>query len=187
MSYVLDALKKAERERRHQPDLGLDNLEQDDWINPNEASNKPRSRGYLWIAAICLCAMAVILWAGLRDQPSLKPMEDSVLEGSASISEAELNEVIPSEFDNSEESPQQFAESFEPELAPELSLDEVVAQLRFEGSLYVDGDSETSRVFIDGNAYFIGDLILEDVYLLDITSNSAVLSNGYEQVIHSLR
>lgn len=184
MSYVLDALKKAERERRRQPEMGLENLEQDDWVKPLEENRQPRSKKSLWFLCLGLGVISAILIVALRPDSSQKeivtsysPVEES--RSALTSDEGELalleipEEIIP---DNSVL-----------EVEASASLAELISEFRFEGSLYIEGNPEASRVFIDGQAYFVGDSLKDDVYISDISPDSVSLSNGYEQLIHPLR
>ena len=77
------------------------------------------------------------------------------------------------------------AETLQPE--PVANLAARIAEFRFEGNLYIEGNPTGSRVFINGGAYKMGDALEGDIYLLDIGANSVTLSDGYDQVIQPLR
>ena len=184
MSYVLDALKKAERERRRQPEMGLENLEQDDWIRPLEENQQSGSKKTLWLLCLGLGVFSVILIVALRPDSSQEeiittysPVEESRSNLTSDESELALLE-IPEEI---------ISENSVPEVEVSVSLAEQISEFRFEGSLYIEGNLEASRVFINGQAYFVGDSLKNDVYISDISPDSVTLSNGYEQLIHPLR
>lgn len=184
MSYVLDALKKAERERRRQPEMGLDNLEQDDWIKPLEENQQSRSKKTVWLLCLGLGVFSVILIAALRpgsSQEEIITTYSPVEERSSNLTsdESELAVLeIPEEI---------IPDNFVPEVEVSTSLAERISEFRFEGSLYIEGNPEASRVFIDGQTYFVGDTLKDDVYISDISPDSVTLSNAYEQLIHPLR
>lgn len=184
MSYVLDALKKAERERRHQPELGMDNLGQEDWIKPVEPENGNRPGISVLLITFSLCLLAVILTVTLsitREDPQGIP-ESSVVEQTLSQTPVPVPPILTIEELEAANSVNSESGS-----VPNVSLAEFLQELRFEGSLYMEDYPEASRVFIDGQAYFVGQTIKEGVYIKGISLDSVVISDGYEEVIRSLR
>ncbi|MBT5331494.1 MAG: hypothetical protein HOL48_06925 [Porticoccaceae bacterium] len=184
MSYVLDALKKAERERHHQPELGMDNLEQDDWVKPLEPKNKPRLNKLLWVTGISLCLLVSLVTVkfSVPPQDSQELLEPLIAEQSV------LQNAVPDTQTNSDEESELVShETLVTESVQDLSLAELLQEFRFEGSLYIEGDPQASRVFIDGQAYFVGQILRNDVYIKDITLDSVIISNGYEEAARILR
>jgi hypothetical protein len=181
MSYVLDALKKAERERRRQPELGLDNLEQEDWVRPSSSERQPRSTKLLWLAALILCLSVGFLTLKFTlssvDNQELPLSAISPPQNIDFASEPEVIQILVEEK----------IEPSEPEIPEVFDLEVLVDGLRIEGSMYLEGNPQASRVFIEGQAYFVGDQLKNDVYIKDITPDSVVLSNGYDEVIRNLR
>lgn len=184
MSYVLDALKKAEKERRHQTELGLDNLEQDDWVKPHESKSPTRSIKPLGFFGIFVGILVIISVANLTTEPEIVGELDTV--SSTEQSASQIIAISRQANSDERENPDIFEQS-EPEIPQKLDLESQINEFRFEGSLYIEGNLEASRVFVDGQAYFIGDVLKNEVYIKDITPDSVALSNGYEEVIRALR
>ena len=133
MSYVLDALKKAERERRRQPELGLENLEQDDWIKPLEENRESRSKNTL--LALCfglaLGIFTVILVVALKPNSS----QEEILTDYSSVEEIR-SDLVPDavELALPDVSEQVFFSSPPAQIEPKSSLSELIEGFRFEGS-----------------------------------------------------
>lgn len=181
MSYVLDALRKAEKDRRNQPDLGLHNLDQDDWNKPPD-SNKS-SPFNIWVVGI-LSSLVCISIVAFQFRPVV--IEEAETE-TLIVSEQGLPIVVDVEpiadsINLLSESP---AETIQPESGENLATR--ISKFRFEGNLYIEGNPAGSRVFIDGGAYKMGDALEGDIYLVDIGANSVTLSDGYDQIIQPLR
>lgn len=191
MSYVLDALRKAEKDRRRQPSLGLKDDDQDSWIKPPDTKKRGRfGIGIFIIFGLCCFALVVVLVAqfGAKDLPISGRQAETAEEQTLSVDN--LVNI------NLQETPAASAILDLPD-AERIqiealinnrggSLAERIQNFRFEGSIHIEGNRSASRVFIDGASYQMGDTLDGDIYLLDIGAQSVTLSDGYEEVIHSL-
>ncbi len=180
MSYVLDALRKAEKDRRNQTDVGLDNMNQEDWNRPPDIERGSSSKIWIFGALSVLICIAMVIFQY----------------GPASSVEVEATAARPAEPQPMmiEEDPQRnrptLVEADAPESEPQIPEQDLAARItafQFEGNLYIESNRAASRVFINGGAYKIGDALQGEIYLVDIAANTVTLSDGYDQVIQRLR
>lgn len=181
MSYVLDALRKAEKDRRNQPDLGLHNLDQDEWNKPPDSNkNSPFNMRAIWVLP-CLVCISIVAF-------QFRPVVIEEVETTTSIASEQGLPIVVAEDPITDrvillsESP---AETIQTESGENLATR--ISKFRFEGNLYIEGNPTGSRVFIDGGAYKMGDALEGDIYLVAIDANSVTLSDGYDQIIQPLR
>jgi|MEHZ01.3.fsa_nt_MEHZ010981873.1_18 hypothetical protein len=184
MSYVLDALRKAEKDRRKQPDLGLHNLDQDEWNKPPDLNKSSASNMWIiWVLLILICVSIVAIQ--FRPVAIEEAETQTAIENDLQLIVIEEGSTTESRILLEEPSIEPSAETLQPE--PVANLAARIAEFRFEGNLYIEGNPTGSRVFINGGAYKMGDALEGDIYLLDIGANSVTLSDGYDQVIQPLR
>lgn len=208
MSYILDALKKAERDR------GLARVPTVTTVH----EFKPRTRGLSWIIAAFLVLAGVIsallFWPASQETPdasdkvqAVPPAETGVEsppkpeelpqprcevlpQPKESIAEKKADKPVPAppvtqtavaETELPPPPPPQPVANAD---APVASLEEAVRKMRMTILMYSDAPSER-MVFINGKKYVEGDHV-EGRYLLEnITMDGAVLSYQGEQVILS--
>jgi|TARA_B110000483_G_scaffold226488_1_gene287269 hypothetical protein len=184
MSYVLDALRKAEKDRRKQPDLGLHNLDQDEWNKPPDLNkNSLSSIWIIWFLLILICVS--IVGVQFRSVAIEEAETQTAIENDLQLIVVADDSATESRVFLEEPSIEPSAETLQPE--PVAKLAARITEFRFEGNLYIEGNPTANRVFINGGAYKMGDALEGDIYLLEIGANSVTLSDGYDQVIQPLR
>ncbi len=171
MSYILCALKKAEKEKQRGSIPDIDQLIAS---GPAGAAGS-RSSQWIAVATVLLLVMAgglVLLWMqpdlrGAEGQqsdagvPAETPTAVQTTLSAASISEVEV-ETVAVETEPVEGPMQASGPSREFLARQKIQL------LDVQGVILFDDEPQRSRVFINGESYSSGDLLAEGVVLLEI-------------------
>ena len=171
MSYILGALKKAEKERKSDKPLDFDNWDKQEWSTPSESS----AGSYLLVyvsGAVLVLMLALLCW--LAYKVVIKPEPVYVPEANHQAAET-TQQVAPAKvIDVSEEEVQTVYTEPEDNLAPassvvsqpvrEASQPEPVQSVQpepasrpalpsFSGHIYFSNNKSLSRVFSGADAY----------------------------------
>lgn len=186
MSYILGALKKAEKDRRRERSLDLNDWDQESWDNP--AAKSQDNHLLLWIMMVTLLLLVLMIgWLAFKvmgDQHT-----PSVQTSSSAIYEAPVRQALPAPS-----TPQRQTEDFNERPRAQVNQPtaasqdlEVVASTPteslpdFTGHIFFAGNSQLSRVFSGSVSYREGDTV--SGYLIeDILEEELVLSRQGEEV-----
>lgn len=145
MSYILDALKKAERDRLREDPKELDDFASSNW-DPYQQPSKSDLPRYLFFLAVLLLVMgALFIYSRMLNLP--QPTIDMV-----SVQQDQVS-----------------AEAAPPAAVPptgEKSL--TLPQLQISGHMYIDEGSASNRLFANGRSFRQGDKIDEHWILTNI-------------------
>ncbi|MGB0449903.1 MAG: hypothetical protein ACPGF6_04865 [Porticoccaceae bacterium] len=171
MSYILNALKKAEHDRKREEPEDLDDFVSAGW-DPYE--QRPR-KSYGYKLATIIVAIAMLLFYGFYNLTN-KNDSDAVLISeplqAVEIPQVVAVEVIPQSVEpRSEPVVEEFAE--EPVLK-ELQLPEVT----IAGHIYIRSGSEKNRIFIGDRTYYVGDSIDSNWVIESINFDSLSIRSG---------
>lgn len=201
MSYVLDALRKAEQDRAPKQNSSEANLENTDWNAPPEKNN--RSYFPLKIfAGIVLLIVLFFLFGSLfinkntANFEAEKELSNENSDGAITGSITDLDTAIKPDISTNtivlgspvSDFSQDFQELQEVDpVVPVNNLQSRIDTLEFEGSLFSPSNSNLSRIFISGDSYRIGDSIEDDLYIVDIQESIVVFSDGFDQIEHRIK
>jgi hypothetical protein len=162
MSYILDALKKAERDRLREDPKELDDFASSNW-DPYQQSSKsdwPKA----WVLMVCLVAMviAVVLYSGLLTRPQT-PAQQPILEANQS---APITRVIETPAPVSAP-----AAMPEPDVLP-------LPELQISGHMYMAEGSASNRLFANGGSFRQGDKLDKHWTLVAVGIEGIEISAG---------
>jgi hypothetical protein len=170
MSYILDALKKAERDRLREDPKELDDFASSNWDPYQQA---PASKLPMALMLLCATAIAIALfiYSGLL---SFEAPSDKLAQQTAPP-------VIQSPALQ-----QPSSENIPPVKSLEAEVKEV-PNLTITGHMYIDEGSASNRLFADGRTLRHGDKINADWTLVVIGMDSYEISSGQRREILSYR
>lgn len=191
MSYILNALKKAESERRREQPQRLDDLLSGGWEDDSISSRSVRSP-LPWLMIVLGLLVLGLLLSGLLLQ-SQKPADAVSGQPLASIHETKSPAVLAanshSALPQKSYAPSESGNTTASRPVPEETAGVGVAapNLDISGHVFVAADSPLNRVFIGGRSYRRGDAIDGRWRVEKIQANQLVLSAQGEQISLSLR
>lgn len=156
MSYILNALKKAERDRLREDPKELDDFASPSWDPYEQSASSNRLRNGLIIGTIGLLLMALIVAGmGYLDRPSLSNSQQL-----AEPPREVLTEPTPVN------SPPAAAKIEEPESSEQLSTQ--IPLLMITGHMYFAEGSPSNRLFANDQSYRENDEIANGWVLVKI-------------------
>ena len=184
MSYILGALKKAERERKRDQPLQLEDWEQSHWPPPESSSGNR----VWWISGLILLSLIglILLWMQLSTNASRLSVTEQT-ESQVDVSETadaptitplmSVSTPLPLPLEKLPKEPQLQA-VLVPSETENLTV-EVEEPPRFSGHLFFPDNSELNRVFSNGSSYRQGEII--DGYRIElIEEDEVLLTRGVE-------
>ncbi len=176
MSYILSALRKAEKERKQKHGFHLNEI-----TEQNSASQPlldyPRRR-----VPIATGSAALVILVGLAWWVANLPLFDSV-DPAVQIKIDAVDRSAPILTEQSQESSLVDAVSEGAETSAVRQLPESLVP---EGILYLEGRPQSSRLYVDGVGYRVGDQWRPGITITAIDQSGFVLSNGVSQQRYSL-
>jgi hypothetical protein len=188
MSYILNALKKAEHERSREEPENLDDFVNSGW-DPYEKTSKASAGYWLPIAILVIAAGLLYGFLNLSSQVELRP-------GAAVLT---VEEPIEERIEEPTKEPVAVAvvESTPAVENPGvLSSNEIVAatvvnralpDLRISGHIFIRGGSRLNRIFVGENTYYVGDNLDPNWVIESINSDSLELRSGTQTTELPLR
>lgn len=173
MSYILNALKKAEHDRKREESEDLDDFVSAGW-DPYQEPTK-NSSGYK--LALIIVAVAALLFYGFYSLTN-KNINDSV-----QISEPQQAvEVLEAEMVAEEVIQQPVVPQKQPEIK-EFVEEPVFKELRLPdvtiaGHIYIRSGSVKNRIFIGDKTYYVGDSIDSNWVIESINFDSLSIRSG---------
>ena len=176
MSYILNALKKAEHDRKREEPEDLDDFVSAGWDPYQEAPKS--SAGYKW--AIIIVAISTLLFVGFYSLNSGPQQSVEVLE-----TEAVTEQVVEQISEKGAEQPvtienQSVIQEFVKEpVAEELLVEELqLPEVTIAGHIYIRSGSAKNRIFIGEQTYYVGDTIDGDWVIESINFDSLGIRSG---------
>jgi hypothetical protein len=195
MSYILNALKKAEHERSREEPENLDDFVNSGW-DPYEKTSKASAGYWLPIAILVIAAGLFYGFSNLSSQLELRPGA-AVLPIKERIKERIERIEKPTEETTEEPVAVAVVESTPAVENPGvLSSNEIVAatvvnralpDLRISGHIFIRGGSRLNRVFVGENTYYVGDNLDPNWVIESINSGSLELRSGTQTTELPLR
>lgn len=175
MSYILNALKKAEHDRKREEPEDLDDFVSAGWDPYQEA---PKS-GASYKLAVIIVAIAALLFVGFY---SLNPGPQQAVEVVEEVVSEQVAEQIAEQV---------VEQSFEQQVAPVLEefVEEAIAdepveeelqlpEVTIAGHIYIRSGSAKNRIFIGDKTYYVGDSIDGNWVIESINFDSLGIRSG---------
>lgn len=172
MSYILNALKKAERDRKREELEDLEDFVGAGW-DPYEATPKKRS-GYK--LSITIVAIAVLLFYGFYNLNNQK-ISDAELESQPQQA-VEVLEPVAEQITQQPVAPQEDLEIEQPVLEAPVFEELKLPDVTIAGHIYIRSGSEKNRIFIGDRTYYVGDSIDSNWVIESINFDSLSIRSG---------
>jgi hypothetical protein len=173
MSYILNALKKAERDRKREEAEDLDDFVGAGWDPYQEPVKSTAS----YTVAAIIVLVAALLFYGFYNLTNKSVVSD------VEIASENLIEMPV----NSQEEPletQPVKQKLEEEPVEKLQQDEPVSEelrlpeVTIAGHIYIRSGSAKNRIFIGEKTYYVGDAIDNDWVIESINFDSLSIRSG---------
>ena len=177
MSYILNALKKAERERLREDPKNLDEFATASWDPYSEPEKKGNTPVYILLALL----LSVVVIAGYLyvttsprqvTLPSTGTKQNAETKEPESMVPTNLPAVEQQGFDSGVRELDRPQERTEPDSVPQ------VPEVVITGHLFLGESSSLNRVFIADKSYQSGDSINSDWYIVSIGEGGILISSG---------
>lgn len=170
MSYILNALKKAERDRLREDPKELDDFASPSWDPYEQSMPSNRLRNSLIISTVVLLSIALsVIGVGYLNTSSLS---------SSLQREAPSMEVAPSQTDL--DKPEPVAVPEDP--TPSVQLSAEIPPLTISGHMYFAEASPSNRLFANNQSYRETDPIAEGWVLAKIGLEGIEIRSGQRRV-----
>jgi hypothetical protein len=179
MSYILNALKKAERDRKREESEDLDDFVSAGWDPYQE---QPKSNVSYKIAAIILLIATLLLFGfySLNNQiisdtaRQPEPQQDAKVVQAAMVSAPVIEESV-----NRQDKPISDEPTYEERVEQELVQQELrLPEVTIAGHIYIRSGSPKNRIFIGDKTYYVGDAIERDWIIESINFDSLNIRSG---------
>lgn len=168
MSYILNALKKAEHDRKREEPEDLDDFVSAGW----DPYQKPPKSAASYKLAIIIVVIAAILFYGFYSLSSGSQQSVRVLEIEA-IPESIVEQPI------APENQPVIQEFIEEPVEEELMLEELqLPEVTIAGHIYIRSGSPKNRIFIGDKTYYVGDSIDGNWVIESINFDSLGIRSG---------
>ena len=169
MSYILNALKKAEHDRKREEPEDLDDFVSGGWDPYQDA---PKSSGSYKLAII-IFVIAALLFYGFYSLTN-KDISDAVL-----ISEPQKAVEVLEEETVAEQTIQQPVVSQEKPVIDQPGFEELkLPDVTIAGHIYIRSGSAKNRIFIGDRTYYVGDAIDSNWFIESINFDSLSIRSG---------
>jgi hypothetical protein len=166
MSYILNALKKAERDRLREDPKELDDFASPSWDPYEQSIPSNRLRNSLIVSVVALLSIALtVIGMGYLNTPS---------PSSSLQSEAPAMEVAPSQTDFHKSEPVAMPEH----PTPPMQLSAEIPLLTISGHMYFSEGSPSNRLFANDQSYRETDSIAEGWVLAKIGLEGIEIRSG---------
>lgn len=192
MSYILGALKKADRERRRASEVKIADWDQDAWEDPTPVDHTAR-----WLIGSVVAGLVVVSSVfGFVAYQVLEavPQDSSISVEGNTLAMRDLEDVPVSERSTVIDQQETFMEEPVEESADQVELQRQGqeppvtdgALPEFSGHLYFPGNPGMSRVFANSSSYKEGEIV-NGYRIEQIGEQMLMLSKDGEQVRINLR
>ena len=185
MSYILNALKKAEHDRKRDESEDLDDFVSTGW-DPYQQPNKSNVSYKL---AIIIIVIAAVLFYGFYSLSSAPQQAGEVLQAEA-VPEPRVEQGIEQEVEQgveqgveqqpvAPESQPVMQEFIEKPIAEERVVEELqLPEVTIAGHIYIRSGSAKNRIFIGDKTYYVGDSIDANWVIESINFDSLNIRSG---------
>jgi len=193
MSYILNALRKAECERRQARPHQIDDLLAAGWDPVSDISPRSGSR-WIWSFSVALPLLLVLailvlnrIWSTTPGATSAAAPAENIVPAGGQAS------VVADEAAVSVQAPEQYHGAVDAvtnagTAGPDGQASAQVApDLDVEGHVYVAAGSRLNRVFVAGASYRQGDFIDSRWRILDIMADRMVVAEGRREYVVGLK
>ena len=167
MSYILDALKKAERDRLREDPKELDDFASSNW-DPYQQPSKDWPKALIPLACLVALAIAAVIYSGLLTRPQT-PAQQPILEASQPAPVARVIEK-PAPVSAPAAMPEPAAVP-EPDVLP-------LPELQISGHMYMAEGSASNRLFANGGSFRQGDKLDKHWTLVAVGIEGIEISAG---------
>ena len=169
MSYILNALKKAEHDRKREESEDLDDFVSAGW-DPYQEPTK-NSSGYK--LALIIVAVAALLFYGFYN------LTNQNISGAVGVSEPQQAvEAVETETVVEEVIQQQAVPQQEPVIKEPVLEDLELPEVTIAGHIYIRSGSAKNRIFIGEKTYYVGDSIDSNWVIESINFDSLSIRSG---------
>jgi hypothetical protein len=176
MSYILNALKKAEHDRKRDESEDLDDFVSAGW----DPYQEPPKRVASYKLAIIIVAIAALLFVGFYSLNFGPQQSAEVLDTEAPTEQGV--EQVPEQGVKQQVAPENqpaIEEFVEEPVAEELVVEELqLPEVTIAGHIYIRSGSVKNRIFIGDKTYYVGDSIDGDWVIESINFDSLSISSG---------
>jgi hypothetical protein len=166
MSYILDALKKAERDRLREDPKELDDFASSNWDPYQQPAKSNAPRTIVLLLCILALVIGLVVYSGLLVRPQVPVQQPAV----DSIQAAPAPQVIEKAA-NVKTPPVPPVSTAEPEA---LAL----PQLQISGHMYMAEGSASNRLFANGGSFRQGDKLESHWTLVAVGIDGIEISAG---------
>jgi hypothetical protein len=167
MSYILNALKKAERDRKREEAEDLDDFVGAGW----DPYQEPVKSNASYTVAAIIVLVAALLFYGFHNLTNRPVVSDA-----ETVSENPIEKQVGTQEEPLETQPVKQVEKLPQEepVSEELRLPEVT----IAGHIYIRSGSSKNRIFIGEKTYYVGDTIDGDWVIESINFDSLSIRSG---------
>ncbi|MBT5106754.1 hypothetical protein N9161_02840 [Porticoccaceae bacterium] len=181
MSYILNALKKAEHDRSREEPENLDDFVNSGW-DPYEKTAKSSTRYWLPVAILVIAALLFYGFSNLRSQMEIRSMPAVVNIEKATVASSTAESVLeaPTVAEKPEirDTPKAITTPMVSTLLPDVSI---------TGHIFIRSGSRLNRIFVGESTYHVGDMLDGKWLIESINSDSLELRSGTQTTELPLR
>lgn len=183
MSYILNALKKAEHDRSREESENLDDFVNSGW-DPYEQTVKSSSGYWLPVAILVIAGLLFYGFSNLRSQveissaPAVLDVEKTVV--ASSITEAVVDTPAVAEKP-------EIPLSNNPVAISVPVVNSSLPDVSITGHIFIRSGSRLNRIFVGESTYHVGDLLDRNWVIESINSDSLELRSGTQTAELPLR
>ena len=166
MSYILDALKKAQQDRAREGDIAFEDITNSTWDSIESDSGRP-DLAVIIVFSITILALLISVVYFIYERDSIELDFSSDKDYSRLDESMSRNEKVLEEKATLETSRDSIGEDLK--RAPDISI---------TGSIYMSDGAPGNKIFIGDRAYREGDLIYEHWVLFLIGEQTIELRSG---------
>ena len=166
MSYILDALKKAQKDRAREGDIDFEDITGIAWDSIESKIERPGLAGNLIFSIIVVALLTSFVYF-IYNIKSIEPVFPLDKDYSELEDRKSFRSKVPKEDEASESRRQGITENFE--RAPNISV---------TGSIYIGEGASGNKIFIGDRAYREGDIIDDHWVLFHIGAQAIELRAG---------
>ena len=198
MSYILNALKKAEHDRLREEPQDLDNFVSSGW-DPYQKTEQQALRGAAryWLP-VTILVIAAGLYYWFSTLSSVQNSEQLAAEQMAPPAATETTDAMPVKERPVKERPVKDPQKLQAKAAAEPSTNELsstapsttgpsttgpstleLPAVNISGHIFIRSGSRLNRIFVGENTYHVGDALDKNWVIESIDSDSLTLRSGF--------
>ena len=168
MSYILDALKKAERDRLREDPKELDDFASSNWDPYQQTPKSDWPRIVILVVAVLVLVIGMVIYSGLLVRPQM------------SVQQPAPEAVLVAPVTQPVEKPEPLSASVPASLSVSIAQPQILAlpELQISGHMYMAEGSASNRLFANGGSYRQGDKLDKHWTLLAVGVDGIEISAG---------